>query len=788
MTAFSRFDPVIREYIYEQRWKRIRPMQEAAAAAIFGGKGHILIAAATASGKTEACFFPVITLLRERAAAKKERALAAAFSPPGNTAEPAASVDVLYAGPLKALINDQFRRLEDILERAEIPLWRWHGDISGGLKNKLLENPSGILQITPESLEALLLRRPEKIRSLFRRLSFIIIDEVHAFMGSDRGFQLLCQMGRIGELAGCSPRRIGLSATLGDYGEALRWLGMGTAGESILVRGDEPAAPPPGAGTQTLGGESRRRISLLVDYFYRPLPQDDTGQGDGKAPENAGTGEPGRAYYRDLYRQCRFGGEGTEKGKGRGNCIIFTNSRLEAEETIARLREEAARRREGDIFHVHHGNVSRMLRMEAERDLREEEEGRVAAATATLELGIDLGRLDRIIQIGPPLTAAGFVQRLGRSGRRSGVPEMYFTALEEPRRARNLIDAIPWDLLKTIAVIQLYLEEKWIEGAPRRPLPFSLLCHQTLSILASLGEQPPEDLARRVLALPPFTRIAADDFKELIRHLTAGGYIQITGEGSLLLGLEGEGIVNNFGFYGVFPGEETYRVMAGERELGTVHFLPAGGSSLVLAGRYWQVETVDFLRREIYVVPGKAGTERIWRGGGADMHRRIAERMKRVLTEDEDYPYLSKQARRRLTEARSYAARRGDLDAGCIPGEDGILLLPWLGSRGMRTLTALLQNREYRKALGIFSCCREQELIFHIRSELDLPGFKGTLRKLILGLDSPESLLEPGKIPLTDKYDYLLPQGLLLKQYAANMLDLDELKTSMDLFRNPVGF
>jgi ATP-dependent Lhr-like helicase len=534
---------------------------------------------------------------------------------------------------------------------------------------------------------------------------------------------------------------------------------MGSDGESILVQGDE----------------SKRRVNLLVDYFYRSMLPDGTDRENKTAPENAGTGEPGKAYYRELYRQCRFGG-GPEKDKGRGSCIIFTNSRLEAEETIVRLREEAARRREGDVFHVHHGNVSRMLRMEAERNLREEEEGRVAAATATLELGIDLGRLDRIIQIGPPLTVAGFVQRLGRSGRQSGVSEMYFTTLEEPRRVRDLIDAIPWDLLRTIAVIQLYLEEKWIEGAPLRPLPFSLLCHQTLSVLASLGEQRPEDLARRVLALPPFTHIDADDFKELIRHLSAGGYIQITGEGTLLLGLEGEGIVNNFGFYGVFPDEETYRVMAGEKELGSVHFLPASGSSLVLAGRYWQVETVDFLRRKIYVVPGNAGTERIWRGGGAELHRRIAERMKQVLMEDGDYPYLSKQARSRLTEARAYAAARGDLGAVCIPGEDGFLLLPWLGSRGMRTLAAFFQNREYRETLGISSCYREQEFVFYIRSELDLPGFKGTLRNLILGLDAPESLLEPGKIPLTDKYDYLLPQSLLLKQYAANMLDPDELK------------
>jgi ATP-dependent Lhr-like helicase len=706
--GFSRLHPLIREYIYEKKWKRLRTIQEAAIGAVLDGDSHILIASGTASGKTEAAFFPIITLLLARAEA---------------------SVAVLYIGPLKALINDQFQRLEELLSRARIPLRRWHGDVPGTRKNELLENPSGIVQITPESLEALLLRRPEKIRSLFSNLSFIIIDEVHSFMGSDRGSQLLCQIGRIEEEAGCLPRRIGLSATLGDYGAALRWLGLGSAGKTLLIQ----------------EGETKKRFSLAVDCFGAdPVPA-------------ASPGEAPAAYYGELYRQCR-----------NRRCIIFTNSRLEAEETVARLREEAGRRREADVFYVHHGSVSRVLRMEAEQELREQEGPLVTAATATLEMGIDIGNLDRIIQIGPPYGVASFLQRLGRSGRRRENPEMYFTSLEEGGRG---INAIPWTLLRTVAVIQLYLEEKWIEDAPRRPLPYSLLCHQTLSVLASLGEQGFPDLTRRVLSLPPFEQIPPEDFRELLFHLIEGEYIQKTEEGTLIIGLEGERIVTHFSFYAVFPEEESYRVLFGGKELGTLHFLPPIGSGLVLAGHYWRVETVDRNHREILVCPGESGGERVWRGGSAELHGRILERMKMVLTENREYPYLSRRALRRLGEARRYFQETPLTGEPFLPQGEGFFCIPWLGSGGMRTLAALFQNREVRKILELSSFYRKNEYAFYMASRLSLPAFKAALGRLPPRLDKPLDLMEEDKIPLTDKYDYLLPRRLRLKQYAANMLD-----------------
>jgi ATP-dependent Lhr-like helicase len=707
--AYSRLAPFVREYIYEKRWVTLTAIQEAAVELILQGDGQVLIASGTASGKTEAAFFPILSLLAQK---------------------PAASVGVLYIGPLKALINDQFVRLGSLFSRGGIPVLPWHGDIPGEYKKKFLDNPAGILQITPESLEALLMKHPGKTPFLFRDLRFVIIDEVHAFMGSDRGAQILCHLGRIEHAAGVRPRRVGLSATLGDYGEALRWLALGTGKEAVLAQGEEP----------------KRQVRLRLDYFNR---------------ENPGTGD---RYYRELYGQCR--------GK---RCIIFTNSRLEAEETIARLRDLAGQYHEDGVFHVHHGSISAALREEAEWGLREKEGPVVIAATATLELGIDIGDLDRVIQIGPPVGVANLVQRLGRSGRRTGKAEIYF-ACPETNEKKTVDDTrIPWALLKTIAVIELYLKEKWIEETPVKPFPYSLLCHQILSFLGSRGESTPRDLAREILSLPPFAQIPGEDYRELLRRLLALDYLEKTEGGGLIIGLAGEKLVNHYSFYSVFPDEEIYRVTQDGKELGEIHFIPPEGTNLVLGGRYWQVRGYDLRRREIMVIPGEEGGERVWRGSRGETHSRIVERMRGLLTEGELYPYLSEDARLRLDAGR---ARARELNLGedyFVPASLGaFLFIPWLGSRAMRTLAALLRHKDIRKQLCLTSCSRENEYSFRLTSALSIPELKSRL-KSIFSQGLPPEYAAAGDIPLTDKYDYLLPPELRRKQYAANMLNMEEL-------------
>lgn len=204
---FERFPTFVREYIYAHGWESLRAVQVAAAQTLFLTDHHLLLTSSTASGKTEAAFFPILSSLYER---------------------PPQTVGALYIAPLKSLINDQFYRLDELLDLSGIPVTRWHGDVAMSHKKRLLDRPAGILQITPESLEAMLINRSNDIVRLFGELRFVVIDEIHTLTGTDRGNQIICQLARIGHLIGREPRRIGLSATIGDPSLAAAWLAGGT--------------------------------------------------------------------------------------------------------------------------------------------------------------------------------------------------------------------------------------------------------------------------------------------------------------------------------------------------------------------------------------------------------------------------------------------------------------------------------------------------------------------------------------------------------------------------------
>jgi ATP-dependent Lhr-like helicase len=543
-TAFERYAPFIQEYIYRKRWTDLREVQAEACSAILDTDDHVIIASGTASGKTEAAFFPILTTL---------------YHHPSN------SVGVLYIGPLKALINDQFERLSGLLEDSGIPVWPWHGDVSQSMKQHALKEAQGVLQITPESLEALLMLRSAEAARLFGDLRFVVIDEIHAFMGTDRGLQVLCLLSRLEKIAGCHPRRVGLSATLNDYEPALRYLAAGTNRHAQAV------------GIQHHG----RTISLCSDSFL--LPHD---------PEEAE--KVMEEYNSFLYDNCH------DK-----KCLIFTNSRASAEKVIADMKEIARKRQEKDVFFVHHGSISAALRQEAEAALRDRDGPTVAAATLTLELGIDIGDLDSTIQIGAPYSCTSFVQRLGRSGRRSGKSQMMFLELLEPSE-RNVFDQLPWTLLRAIAIIQLYLEESWVEPFTLKPKPFSLLAHQTLSTLMTYGELSPSELARSVLFLPAFREtITQEEYRLILRYMIAEDYLQRVENGAIIVGIRGERITNHYSFYAVFQDEQAYHVQSKEGEIGTLDSCPATGEVFVLAGRTWKTLDVDMERKIVYVAAGE---------------------------------------------------------------------------------------------------------------------------------------------------------------------------------------
>ncbi|HPT84526.1 MAG TPA: DEAD/DEAH box helicase [Bacillota bacterium] len=769
MEVFYRFAPFIQEYIYRQGWERLRGVQLEAARVLFETDDNLLLTSSTASGKTEAAFFPIITMMYE---------------------DPPQSFGTLYIAPLKSLINDQFERLTDVLELSGIPVFHWHGDVAQSHKTKALGEPRGILQITPESLEAMLINRSNDIPRIFGDLRFVVIDEVHVLMGSDRGSQIICQLSRIARLIGYHPRRVGLSATIGDVRLAADWLGAGTGRAT-----QAPVLP-----------DSKIVWRLGMEHFYIDNPnadQSDQEQDLGLPQEEAGaqpSGQPEATPPEGRQLECdpreRDGTE--EPGSTRAmldpgyeyiyectrgkKCLVFANSREETEYVCATLREIAELRGEPDRFLIHHGFLSASIREEAEAKLKAEEEKVVTCATVTLELGIDIGKLERIVQLDGPFTVSNFLQRLGRSGRRGDPPEMMMVFREEePLPNTPLPQMIPWGLLRAIAIVQLYIEERFIEPPSLKKMPMSLLFHQTLSTVAASGELTPKRLAERVLTLPPFLDVSREDYKKLLLSMLEHDYLEMTDEKGLIVGLKGERLINNYKFYAVFKDTDDWTVRCGSEEIGVISFPPPVGDRFALAGRVWEVEELDIPRKLIFVTRVKGKMEISWPGDYGEIHTKILERMKRVLEEDTDYPYLKPNARHRLWEARNLARNTGMLEKSLVHlGGFTWSLFPWLGTRSFRTLRKFIVRNSGPLGLSNLEYDGCYYMTFRMERGTAADAVKlwhGVIKEH--GIDK-YSLVQNTEIPLFDKFDDKIPYSLLRKAYAEDRLRTDELVVRLE--------
>ncbi|WP_308622979.1 DEAD/DEAH box helicase [uncultured Enorma sp.] len=783
MGIFERYAPFVQDFIYDHAWENLRGIQVAAGEAIFNTDENVLLTASTASGKTEAAFFPILTDLWEN---------------------PPSSVGALYVAPLKALINDQFMRLNDLCEEADIPVWHWHGDVSSSHKQKLLKHPSGILQITPESLEALLMHRHMAVPRLFHDLRFVVIDEVHSLLRGDRGGQTLCLVERLSRMAGVNPRRIGLSATIGDPERTGAFLSSGTGRGCIIPRFEEPG----------------RTWRLSMEHFYLTGPQaveraatempkradgaveadvlsvervEDTDEtlapgakvslpeagetlppGAGVPP--AGTGLAPRVT--DTAPENADPGIGYIFERTRGHkCLVFVNSREEAEAVCTMLRSYCEATHEPDRFLIHHGNLSSSLRESAEDIMRDDERLDTTVTTATLELGIDIGRLERAFQIDAPFTVSSFLQRMGRTGRRGAPPEMHFVMREEqPEPRTTMPETIPWKLLQGIALVQLTREEHWVEPPRLDRLPYSLLYHQTMATLASCGELTPAELAQRVLTLSYFHRVSAEDFRVLLRHLLETEQIQATEAGSLIVGLAGERITNSFKFYAVFQENEEFTVRCESAELGTIVNPPPPGERIAIAGHCWLVEEVDWKRHLVYCTQVKGRVPAYFGDCAGDIDTHVLERMRRVLSEHEVYPYLLDNARARLRQARWTAEQSGAAKQPLINlGGDTWVLFPWLGSYAFLALERLLKIK-CAGEIGLRGLDPARPYYIQFRMRADEDTFWSVLETEAEKDFDPLDLVYPGEVPYFDKYDELLPAELVRKGFAEGVLDIEGMR------------
>ena len=716
MDYSQRLAPFIKEHIYRSDWRELRAIQVASCDVIFNTDDNLLLASGTASGKTEAAFFPSLTKLYE---------------------EPSKSVGILYISPLKALINDQFERLQNgVLAKANIKLTKWHGDANRSKKQEVIKNPSGIIQITPESLESLIMSRDKDIKRLFSDLRFIIIDEVHYFMDNDRGIQLTSLIQRIEKSANITPRRIGLSATVGDLSVAKAWINAGSDRECTCPNIKD----------------NRRKVFIGYEYF-------DLGNEGKVGVEYKNKNEQREAFYKKYYNYLYKNTLGKKS-------IIFTNSRSAAEVTTNTLKRFASQYNTRDVYRVHHGSIANAYRESTEDEMKNSDLPIVTSATLTLELGIDIGQLDRIVQLQSPPTSASFVQRLGRCGRRGNPAQMLFVFFAEE------LNQWDWDFLKSLAIVELYSKEKWIEPNYIGKYPFGLLYHQTMSYIYSETGIKPNKLASYMLSLSPFESISMEDYKILLSSMIKSEHLHMMDDGQLIIGLKGEPIVNHFSFYSVFEAPREFDVKFKDRLIGTVDKFYQSGERFVLAGHSWVTIDVNLKAGIIYV--DKANTKGNVKYSNkvySNTHSKIAGKMKEILLSDDKYPYLSENSFKKLTMHRDMARSSSWLYKTVSVKDKQLVINIWAGDKEVRTLAICLI------VMGVICFRSGLEIITKDITEEELLTKLDKIKKGDINIEDIKKHSDEFDLSIMPgKFNELIPKELLHKQFVDEYIDLDEMR------------
>lgn len=729
-SAFHLLDERIQRYIWASGWESLREVQEAAIPLIVDAGQDVILAAATAAGKTEAAFLPALTCILQASSPRL----------------------IVYVSPLKALINDQFGRLSDLCDDLEIPVWRWHGDVSASMKTRFVGDPRGVLLITPESLEAVLCIRGTAVARLFGGLAFLVVDELHAFIGSERGKQLQSLLHRIEQAIGRPVPRIGLSATLGDMRTAAEFLRPGQ-GQSVAI---------------VEAGASGSEIRILIRGYEEPLAIDPPGaereqeeqEEREEQEQERETVTPGRIAA-DLYRALR----GT-------NNLVFPNSRSDVErytDLLARLCEDQNVPRE---FWPHHGNLSKEIRAETEEALRQSERPATAVCTNTLELGIDIGAVKSVAQIGYPPSVASLRQRLGRSGRREGEPAILRGYCEENAIGphSSLADELRLRTVQATAMTLLMLEG-WVEPPVREDAHFSTFVQQILAYVAQNGGATAAQVFRLLCAEgAPFEAVTKEEFLDLVRKMGELDLLIQDSAGTLLHGGRGERMVNHFSFYSAFATDEEFRIVAGGRTLGTLPISQAltVGQRILFAGRTWCVQSVDEEQRTIFVTSARGGIPPMFTGGFGRTHTRVRQRTRALLESAEVPPFLDEVAKRFLSEARTNYAARGLGAAYYLDHGDDVILLTWRGDATNEAVACMLRSVGWAAApsgpgVEVLKGRHSIEEILDALEEFgthDLPAL--------------DVLLASARNLYREKWDWALPQRLLHKAFASQCLDLED--------------
>lgn len=747
-------------------------MQAKAIAPILSGKTDVLISAATAAGKTEAFFLPACSaLVKSDDGQNVDR-----YEKEGQ----GNGVGILYISPLKALINDQYRRLESLADLLDMQVTPWHGDSPQSKKSKQKKSPSGIILITPESLESLLVRDAGWVKQAFGNLKYIVIDEFHAFLGSERGqhlLSLLTRLEHVTERLNSPIPRVALSATLGDLKSVPQSLRPNQSLPCIIIEEDEATAS---IKVQVKGYIQPSQLAIESDSENINLENSDSKNSDSK---NMGIQHPYTAEAQvcaDLYRLCRGGSH-----------LVFANSRKRTEMIATELSDLCEHNIVPNEFFPHHGSLSKELRESLETRLQKEALPTTAICTMTLELGIDIGKVDTVVQVTAPHSVASLRQRLGRSGRRgdSAVLRMLITE-KEINKDTNLIDDLRLELIQSLAMIRLLIVDKWFEPADTSLYHFSTLLHQVLATIGQWGGIRADQLYILLCKQGPFQKIQPSHFKLLLSQMGSAQLLTQLGNKQLVLGIVGERIVGHYTFYAVFKTPEEYRIVAGSRTLGTlpIETMLLPEQYIIFGGRRWQVKDVDVDKKVVNVISVKGGGKPPAFGSGSmSIHDRVRQEMYEILNNGDYHIAVGEQhldfadtmARHLFLESMD-TFNRYDLSNRPVIDKDGhSYIFMWRGDKIVNTLKMLLIQADFivEAYAGVIRIDKKSSI-----------QVQQCLQKLATQtLPTATELAETVPNKMIEKFDEYLPDDLLNIGYGAQAFDIVGLKDWLEGFKNKLS-
>ncbi|MBP9569116.1 MAG: DEAD/DEAH box helicase [Aeromonadaceae bacterium] len=723
-SGFEQLESRIQRWIWAEGWTSLRDAQEWAVPVLVDADQDVIIAAATAAGKTEAAFLPILTNLL-------------------NHDDPSGAV--LYISPLKALINDQWDRLSRLCEQLEIPVVAWHGDISSSKKHRFLKSSEGVLLITPESLEALFVNRGSSLGGVFQNLRYIVVDELHAFIGSERGKQLQSLMHRVELVVGCRLPRVGLSATLGDMKMASEFLRPGSADTVTVIESKNS--------NQTLQVQVRGYIQPPMNELMKArvelsLDGENEGEQDYEASSDF-------AIADHLYKVLRG-----------SNNLIFPNSRAQVEWYADQLRRRCENDGLPNEFWPHHGSLSKDLREQAEHALKAGNQAASAICTTTLELGIDIGSIKTVVQIGAPPSVASLRQRLGRSGRRPGEKATLRVYCKESplTDGSSLSDLLRQGLVQTISMVRL-LARGWFEPPRAQGIHASTLVQQCLSVIAQCGGASAADLWKSLIAEGAFPKVEKSDFMGLLKSLGEHELIIQDSSGLLLPGVVGERLINHYEFYSAFTSDEEFRLVCDGKTLGSVPVSRplTKDQRIIFGGRRWQVRDVDLQAKVIIVSAARGGAPPQFDGLGAMVHDVVRKEMRAVLADSAPCPFIDSSAQALLDEARKTFSLLRLGDRYLIESGSKCSLISWLGDYANDALRLLLNH------VGL--PCHNTGLVIEIDASIDQAN---AALNAVGSLDPGDlnSTLADVENMLREKWDWALPEPLLKRSFASISLDI----------------